>query len=193
MAVAYFSSPEEFRRWLEEHHATVVELWVGYHKKGTGRPSLSWQESVDEALCFGWIDGLRKSVDGERYKIRFTPRKPTSVWSAVNIRRFEELTAEGRIHPPGQEAFERRKENRSRIYAYEQEGGPSLSEEFEQRFQAKSEAWAFFSAQPAGYRKTASWWVMSAKREETRLRRLEQLIADSAAGRRIAQLVSKKA
>lgn len=182
--VLYFPSPADFRRWLEKHHATEKALWVGYNKKGSGEPSLTWPESVDEALCVGWIDGIRKSVDDTRYKIRFTPRKPGSVWSSVNIKRVAELSEEGRMKPAGQKAFEARKENRSGIYAYEQRG-EELPEPYAGRFRENQAAWDFYQALPPGYRKTINWWVVSAKQEETRLKRLEKLIAESAAGRRL--------
>jgi uncharacterized protein YdeI (YjbR/CyaY-like superfamily) len=182
--ILYFPSPADFRRWLEKHHATEKALWVGYYKKGSGEPSLTWPESVDEALAVGWIDGIRKSVDDTRYKIRFTPRKPGSVWSSVNIKRVAELSKEGRMKPAGQKAFEARKENRSGIYAYEQRG-EELPEPYAGRFRENPAAWDFYQALPPGYRKTINWWVVSAKQEETRLKRLEKLIAESAAGRRL--------
>lgn len=191
MKPRFFATSEEFRAWLEEHHADATELWVGYYKKGSGRPSLTWPESVDEALCFGWIDGVRKSIDAESYAIRFTPRRAGSTWSAVNIKRVQELKELGRMTPAGLEAFAARAEERSGIYAYEQRGGAELGEEFEALFRAHAEAWAFFQAQPAGYRKTATWWVVSAKREETRRKRLATLIADSASGRTIAPLTRR--
>ena len=182
--IHFFESPAEFRAWLEQHHATERELWVGYYKKGSGRPSMTWPESVDEALCFGWIDGIRKSVDGESYTIRFTPRRPRSVWSAVNIGRAGELTREGRMWPAGVKAFEARDENRSRIYAYEQRE-QGLAEPYAKKMRRNKAAWKFFQAQTASYRKLVGSWVSSAKKEETRLKRLEQLIEDSAAGRTI--------
>ena len=191
MNPTFFKSPSEFRRWLEGHHATAQELWVGFYKKASGRPSISWPESVDEALCFGWIDGVRKSVDDESYAIRFTPRKPRSVWSAVNIRRAVELERLGRMRPAGRKAFEARVENRSGIYSYEQRSA-ELDGPYGERLRQNEEAWRFFQAQPASYRKAANWWVLSAKKEETRVRRLEKLIEDSAAGRRIAQFARKK-
>jgi uncharacterized protein YdeI (YjbR/CyaY-like superfamily) len=188
MKPVFFATSEEFRAWLDEHHADATELWVGYHKKGTGRPSMTWPESVDEALCFGWIDGVRKSIDEESYAIRFTPRRARSTWSAVNIRRVQELTDLGRIRPAGLKAFAERSEERSGVYAYEQREHAELGEEFEGLFRANQPAWAFFQAQPAGYRKTAIWWVVSAKKEETRRKRLATLIEDSAQGRTIRPL-----
>jgi uncharacterized protein YdeI (YjbR/CyaY-like superfamily) len=183
----FFETPAAFRAWLEAHHATAGELWVGYHRKATGRPSLTWPESVDEALCFGWIDGIRKSVDRERYRIRFTPRRPGSVWSTVNIARAEALIEGGRMRPAGRAAFDARREDRARRYAFEQ-GTVELGDEFEAAFRADPPAWAFFQAQPPGYRRTATWWVISARQEATRRRRLATLIADSSAGLRIAAL-----
>ena len=183
-----FERPEDFRRWLERHHETVPELWVGYFKKASGRASMTWAESVDEALCFGWIDGKRKRIDDERYTIRFTPRRPGSIWSAVNIGRVAALTAEGRMRPAGLGAFEARREDRSGIYSYEQREEAVFPASFEKRFRAEKEAWAWFEEQPRGYRQATIRWVMTAKRDETRERRLATLIENSAAGRRIAQL-----
>ncbi len=188
MEPKFFASPAEFRDWLERNHASEQELLVGYHKKGTGRPSLTWSESVDEALCFGWIDGIRRTIDAERYTIRFTPRRKGSVWSKVNIRKVEELIQSGRMRPAGERAFEKRAEERSGIYSFEQRSEAVLSEEALARIRADAEAWEFWESQPPGYRRQATWWVVSAKREDTRSRRLEQLIADSAAGQRIAPL-----
>ena len=186
----YFAHPDEFREWLEQHHDTARELWVGFHKKETGRPSLTWPQSVDEALCFGWIDGIRKSVSTEAYVIRFTPRKPTSIWSNVNIRKVEALVENGRMRPAGLRAFEARDAKKSGIYAFEQRKKARLAPVEEKAFRANKTAWKFFQAQPPGYRQIASWWVISAKRAETRARRLAILIGDSAAGRRIRQLQS---
>jgi uncharacterized protein YdeI (YjbR/CyaY-like superfamily) len=179
----YFRSPAEFRRWLQKHHDSADELWVGFHKRATGKPSLTWPESVDEALCVGWIDGIRKRVDDERYKIRFTPRRKGSVWSAINIRRVGELEGERRMQPAGRAAFDLRKENRSGIYAYEQRTA-EIPEPYAAELRANPKAAAFFEAQPAWYRKQASWWVVSAKKEETRRKRLATLIARYQAGRR---------
>jgi uncharacterized protein YdeI (YjbR/CyaY-like superfamily) len=188
MKVTTFERPEAFRRWLERHHGTAPDLWVGYFKKASGRASMTWPESVDEALCFGWIDGIRKRIDDERYMIRFTPRRAGSVWSAVNIGRVAVLSDEGRMRPAGLDAFAARREDRSGIYSYEQRDQAVFPDAFEERFRADEEAWAWFEAQPKGYRQNTIRWVMTAKREETRERRLATLIADSAAGRRIAPL-----
>ena len=188
---AFFATPAEFRTWLAAHHQTARELWVGFYKKGAGRPSITWPESVDEALCFGWIDGVRKSIDDASYMIRFTPRAPRSTWSAVNIDRVTELTAQGRMHPAGLQAFEKRTEAKSRIYAYEQGKQAGFDEVHEREFRRHAKAWKFFQAQPPWYRRTASWWVMSAKKEETRQKRLAALIADSEAARTIRELNRK--
>jgi len=180
MSVIFFETPAAFHAWLAQHHASAQELWVGFYKKGTGRPSITWPEAVDEALCFGWIDGLRKSIDEASYRIRFTPRRPASIWSAVNITRVAELSAQGRMQPAGLAAFAQRADARSAIYSYEQRHAAELGEEFEQMFQANPQAWAFFQSQPSWYRRAAAWWVISAKKEETKRRRLATLIDDSA-------------
>jgi uncharacterized protein YdeI (YjbR/CyaY-like superfamily) len=164
---------------------TAVELWVGFHKKHTGAPSITWPESVDEALCFGWIDGIRKTLDDGRYVIRFTPRKPNSTWSAVNIARAKELVRLGRMSPAGLRAFEKRTPEKSAIYSYEQRRTAALNAADRKTFRANPEAWTFFRAQPAGYQRLLTYWIISAKRDETRAKRLARLIADSAAGRRI--------
>ena len=189
----FFSTSSHWRDWLENHHAHRSELWVGFHKKDSGKASLSWPESVDKALCFGWIDGLRRSIDETSYMIRFTPRKPRSIWSAVNVKRMKELTRQGRVSSAGVRAFEKRDGERTEIYAYEQRTGAELSGIHRRQFRANQGAWDFFCAQPPWYRRTASWWVISAKREDTRAKRLSQLIADSARGDRIAPLRRTKA
>jgi uncharacterized protein YdeI (YjbR/CyaY-like superfamily) len=188
MEPTFFATPDAFRAWLEEHHASATELLVGFHKKRSGKPSITWPEAVDQALCFGWIDGVRRSIDDDSYSIRFTPRKPNSTWSAVNVARVEELTRQGLMRPAGLEAFARRSPERTTTYSYEQRAGAALDPEHERRFRADKAAWAFFQAQPPWYRRAATWWVVSAKREQTRERRLAQLIADSAAGRPIRPL-----
>ena len=190
-APIFFARPAEFRAWLDAHHQSERELWVGFYKKDSGRPSITWPESVDEALCVGWIDGIRKTIDTTSYKIRFTPRKPTSTWSAVNIARVAELTREKRMRPAGLAAFKQRKDAKSGIYAYEQRQNAAFDPAQEQQFRANPKAWKFFEAQPAGYRKTATWWVISAKRPETRQKRLATLIGDSAARLPIPQLDRK--
>jgi uncharacterized protein YdeI (YjbR/CyaY-like superfamily) len=189
----YFSSPDELWAWLEEHHEAETEVWVGYWKKATGKPSLTWSQAVDQALCFGWIDGVLRRVDDERHVQRFTPRKPTSNWSAVNIAKVERLRAEGLMRPAGEAAFARRREARSGVYSYEQRHEAALDPEQEERFRANAAAWENFMAMPPSYRQMALWWVVSAKRPETRERRLATLIEDSAAGRRLAQMsIAKK-
>lgn len=188
MTPTFFATPADFRRWLKQHHKNASELWVGFHKKGTGRPSITWPESVDEALCFGWINGIRKSIDADSYVIRFTPRKKGSTWSAVNTRRAQELIREGRVQPAGLKAFEVRDPEKSGIYSFEQRQAATLDAGAHAKFKANKAAWKFFESQPPGYRKISTYWVVSAKREETRAKRLATLIEDSAEGRRIALL-----
>ena len=183
--VRFFPTPERWRAWLEKHHASAAELWVGFYKKGTGKRSITWPEAVDEALCYGWIDGIRKSIDETSYTNRFTPRRKGSNWSEVNIARIAELTQQGRMAPAGLAAFEARDPRKSGSYSFEQRQAPTLGDDFERRFRSNRKAWAFFEAQPPGYRRLAIFWGVSAKREETRERRLATLIADSAAGQRI--------
>jgi uncharacterized protein YdeI (YjbR/CyaY-like superfamily) len=191
MKPTFFRAPADLRAWFEKRHATADELWVGYYKKATGKPSITWPESVDEALCFGWIDGLRRSVDAERYMIRFTPRRPGSLWSAVNIARAQALIAEGRMWPAGRKAFEARQENRSGGYSYEQPP-LTLPEPYAALLRRNRQASAFFDTQPPSYRKSAAWWVVSAKQEATRVRRAEQLIACSARGEKIPVLTPRR-
>ena len=185
--ISFFRTPAAWRRWLEKNHTKARELWVGFFKRGSGKASITWPESVDEALCFGWIDGVRKNIDSESYKIRFTPRKPGSVWSTINVKRVNVLRGEGRMHPPGEAAFARRKAHRSGIYAYEQRPA-DLNDPWRGLLKKNQAAWTFFESQAPWYRRTAAWWVISAKREETRQRRFEQLVEDSAAGLRIRHL-----
>jgi uncharacterized protein YdeI (YjbR/CyaY-like superfamily) len=181
----FFATPEDFRKWLRVHHRSSREQWIGFHKKGSGRPSITWPESVDEALCFGWIDGLRKTIDEKSYQIRFTPRKTTSTWSAVNLRRVQELTKLGRMRSAGLKAFAARKEEKSGIYSYENRKAAVLSRADKKQFLARADAWEFFQSQPPGYRQNAIWWVVTGKKEETRESRLRKLIAASDAGKRI--------
>lgn len=185
MEPTFFAKPTDFRRWLQKHHRSEQELWVGFYKRTSRRPSITWPESVDEALCFGWIDGLRKTIDAESYKIRFTPRRKSSIWSQVNSRRVAELIRAGRMKPAGLAAFEGRDPKKTYRYSFEQREAARLSKEAEAQFRANRAAWAFFESQPPGYRKTIVWWAVSAKQEATRLRRLELLIGESAAGRRL--------
>jgi uncharacterized protein YdeI (YjbR/CyaY-like superfamily) len=184
MKVRYFKSANDFRSWLEKNHATTQELWVGYYKKSSQQPSMTWPESVDEALCFGWIDGIRKSVDDLRYTSRFTPRRRGSIWSAVNIKRAQELSDKGSMQPAGMAAFNARKENKSGIYSYEQRS-EKLAAPYEKMLRRNKAAWEFFYAQPPSYRKAIGWWVVSAKQEATRLKRLEKLMKESARGKRL--------
>lgn len=184
-APTFFASAQDFRRWLEANAAGASELLVGFHKVGSARPSMSWPESVDEALCFGWIDGVRKRIDDEAYAIRFTPRKRTSIWSAVNMRKFEVLRAQGRMTPAGEAAFAYRKDSKSVVYAYEQAGTAELSPQELQAFKNAQEAWAFFASTPPSYRKVLLHWVTTAKKAETRASRFAQLLAACAAGKRL--------
>jgi len=188
MKPTYFPTPADFREWLEANHAKAKELLVGFHKKGSGRPSLTWPESVDEALCFGWIDGVRRSLGETSYTIRFTPRRPTSIWSDVNVARVKDLERRGRLRPAGRRAFAARRSEKTGVYAFEQKEPARLSKEQEAALRANRKAAAFFDAQPPWYRRTATHWIVRAKRRETRERRLARLIEDSAAGRTLGYL-----
>lgn len=183
--VTHFDTPAAFRSWLKKHHSHRVELWVGFWRKSTRYPSITWEESVDEALCFGWIDGIRKRVDEEAYTIRFTPRRTNSHWSRRNIDRFEVLETGGRIEPAGTAAFADRTEQNSGRSSFEQEKEPALSAEYLIQLKSHDEAWADWQARPPGYRKQVSHWIMSAKRKSTQERRLAALIDDCAAGRKV--------
>lgn len=184
----FFAALVDWRAWLEKHHADAEELWVGFYKRDSGRPSITWPESVDGALCFGWIDGVRKSLDAVSYKIRFTPRKPRSVWSAINIKRVGDLSKLNLMHPAGLAAFEKREGDRSAIYAYEQRKTARLPPPFQKKFRESPVAWAFFQSRPPWYQRTSSYWVVSAKREETRMKRLALLIDCSARKQNIPSL-----
>jgi uncharacterized protein YdeI (YjbR/CyaY-like superfamily) len=192
MKPVYFKTPSELRRWLARNHAKAGELWVGFHRRATGRPSVTWPQVVDECLCFGWIDGLRRGVDDERYVIRLTPRKPRSRWSDVNVRRAHALIAAGRMKPAGRRAFDARDAEDDRAYSYERQNA-ALSPPYARRLKASPAAWRFYQAQAPWYRRSAAWWVMSAKREDTRERRLATLIADSARGMRVGPLRQRPA
>ena len=181
-AAIYFASPTEFRAWLAKHHVIRDAQVVGFRTRACGEPTMTWPESVEEALCFGWIDGKRQHVDATRYTIRFTPRRSTANWSAINIAKAKELIASGRMQPAGLAAFEARSEERSRVYSYERAQAATLAPADEKRFRGNAAAWKFFSAQPPHYRRNTYHWVISAKRAETRESRLATLIADSAAG-----------
>jgi uncharacterized protein YdeI (YjbR/CyaY-like superfamily) len=186
----FFATPAEFRAWLEEHHDTTQELWVGLHKRSSGKPSITWPEAVDQALCHGWIDGIRKSIDETSYMNRFTPRKRGSTWSAKNVKRMKELIRMGVVSPAGLKVFEERLQDKTGIYSYEQRNAARLDASQARRFRSNKKAWTFFEKQPPSYRQSAIWWVVSAKREETRLRRLAQLIDHSEHGRRVPPLAS---
>ena len=192
MHPAFFASPALLRRWFERHHADRTELLIGFYKKGSGRPSVTYSDALDEALCVGWIDGVRRSLDSESYTIRFTQRKTVSYWSAVNRRRAAALEAQGRMRPAGRAALERRGLTAARKYSFENKP-TRLAPSFEKRFRANARAWAFFGAQPPGYRRTAMFHVMSAIKEETQARRLTRLIEDSDAQRRLGILARPSA
>ncbi|HEX8228495.1 MAG TPA: YdeI/OmpD-associated family protein [Chloroflexia bacterium] len=184
MEVTFFESSSEFRKWLERNHENAKEVWVGFYKKGSGKPSITWPEAVDQALCFGWIDGIRKRVDETSYTNRFTPRRRGSTWSAVNIKRVGELTELGLMQPSGLEAFEKRDEAKAQLYSYER-AESKLDEAYERQFRENERAWTFFESQAPGYRRTSTWWIMNAKKEETRLRRLSALIEASERGEKL--------
>ncbi len=184
MKATYFRAPAEFRRWLEKNHRTARELLVGYYKKQTGKPTMTWPESVAEALCFGWIDGIRRSVDGQRYTIRFTPRRPRSTWSAINIRLVKELEAASKMTDAGRAALAARVPEKSRVYTYEQRKAVRLAPALVKRFKKEKVAWAFFATQAPSYQKKAVTWVMSAKTRATRESRFARLLASAAAGKR---------
>ncbi|MDI1255250.1 MAG: YdeI/OmpD-associated family protein [Flavobacterium sp.] len=184
MTTTFFPTPTEFREWLEKNHQTATELLVGFYKVDSGKPSITWSQSVDQALCFGWIDGVRRSIDKESYSIRFTPRKSTSIWSAINIQKMEALTKAGLMTEKGLQAFSLRTESRSNIYAHEKEPVP-LDAAYEQQFQQQQLAWEFFLKQAPSYKKVMVHWIMSAKQEKTRQSRLEKTIQVSAAQKRM--------
>ena len=184
MKPTFFKTPADFRSWLEKHHARADELLVGFYKKESGKPSITWPESVDEALCFGWIDGIRRRIDDISYSIRFTPRRRGSIWSTVNTKRVAELIKDKRMRPAGVKAFEARDPKKTGIYSFERETA-TLPAEFEKAFRANTKAWKFWEAQPPGYRRLAAYFVTSAKQDETRRRRLDVLIRDSARGLRL--------
>ncbi len=192
MDAIYFETPEAFRDWLDANHAAAADQWVGFYKRGADQTGISYKQAVDEALCYGWIDSARKSIDAARHTIRFTPRRPGSVWSLYNVGRVEALTSEGRMQPAGLKAFEARRPEKTGIYSGEQKTMPELSAEETQTFQRHIDAWAFFQKQAATYRKAALWWIVSAKQAATRQKRLTKLIEDSASNQRLAQLVYRK-
>ena len=188
MKPTFFATPAAFRAWLEGHHDEATELWVGFHKIGSGNPSMTWSESVDQALCFGWIDGVRQGIDEGTYAIRFSPRKPGSIWSAANQKRIQELSKEGLVQPAGLAAFKARRPGKSGVYSYEQRTGARLLPDEVRRFRANRPGWKFFQAQAPSYRKAAIWWIASAKKQETRGKRLEELIRYSSQNRPVPPL-----
>lgn len=187
MTPTYFATKQDFRIWLEKNHDKKADLLVGFYKVDSGKPSVTWSESVDQALCFGWIDGIRKSIDSQSYCIRFTPRKPKSIWSAINIQKVDQMNKLGLMHPAGLAAFERRNEQKSVIYSYENRP-QKLSDENEILLKSNLKAWEFFQSQPPSYQKIAIYWVVSAKQETTRQKRMNELIADSEKGLKIKPL-----
>lgn len=186
MKPTFFSDQLKFREWLKKHHTDKTELLVGFYKVTSGKKSMTWPQSVDEALCYGWIDGIRKSIDEESYTIRFTPRRPTSIWSTVNIKKMKELSEKGLMQTAGLEAFKHRKENKSAIYSYENKA-MLLDKAFEKQFKANKKAWDFFQSKAPSYKKVVINWLMNAKQESTKLKRLEKAISASEAGNKLKQ------
>lgn len=184
MKPTFFSSAPEFRKWLSKNHKTETELLVGFYKVGSGKPSMTWSQSVDEALCFGWIDGVRRSIDEERYCIRFTPRRPTSIWSAINIEKVNQLTEKGLMKPAGLAVFNARKEENANVYSHENVLA-TLPKELERKFKANKKAWQFFTSQAPSYQKVIIHWISTAKQVTTQWRRLEKAIDASAQHQRI--------
>jgi uncharacterized protein YdeI (YjbR/CyaY-like superfamily) len=182
----FFPTPADFRTWLKKNHVTAAELWVGFYTKDSGKPSITWPESVDQALCFGWIDGIRKRVDEISYQIRFTPRRRGSIWSATNIKRAKELAKQKQMRPIGLKAFAARIHNKSGVYSYEQRY-TELRQSYAKVLKKNKAASNFFENQPPSYRKMIGWWIISAKKEETRMARLTKLISESAKGKRLLQ------
>ena len=191
MTPIFFSNQQEFRKWLTKNHKKETELIVGYYKVNSGKPSMTWSQSVDQALCFGWIDGVRRSIDSESYCIRFTPRKPTSKWSEVNLKKVAELSKQGLMQPSGVEIFMKRKVEESKIYSFEN-AGKQLAQNLEKKFKANKAAWSFFTKQAPSYKKMIVHWITSAKREETQLTRLEQAITESVKQKRIGDQYKKR-
>jgi uncharacterized protein YdeI (YjbR/CyaY-like superfamily) len=191
MPPLFFPTPTDFREWLAQNHNQVTEVWVGFYKVGSGKPSITWPAAVDQALCYGWIDGIRKSIDAESYQIRFTPRKPNSIWSAVNLQKVQELINQGLMQPAGLAIYNKRKENNAQLYSFEQ-AVVELSESDQKELASNEKAWNFFQSQAPSYRKAAIWWVISAKTEATRRKRLTTLISDSEVGQRLAHLTRPK-
>ena len=192
MKPKFFKTPANFRAWMEKNHATAPELLVGFYKMESGRSSITWPQSVDVALCFGWIDGVRRRQDETAYTIRFTPRKPSSIWSAINARRILELERLGLMTDAGRAAFARRDAEKTKLYSYESRHSAAFDAKLEHQFRADKGAWEFFQSQPPGYRKVLTFWVMQAKQEETRRRRLGKLIASSANRKRFGDIFVNK-
>jgi uncharacterized protein YdeI (YjbR/CyaY-like superfamily) len=191
MPPRFFKSPADFRAWLARNHASASELWVGFYRKDSGKGGLTYSDALDEALCFGWIDGVRKRVDAVSFMQRFSPRTPKSIWSAVNLKRVAALTKAGRMDAVGLQVFRDRDVQRSKLYSYERKQS-QLEEGLLRRFRSYATAWRFFEAQAPSYQRTVTWWIMSAKKEETRCRRLDILIAGSESGRRLGLLTPQK-
>jgi uncharacterized protein YdeI (YjbR/CyaY-like superfamily) len=189
-AATFFATPAELRAWFEKHHESESELWLGYYKKAAGRQTITWEQAVEEALCFGWIDGKVQRIDELRYRQRFSPRRRTSNWSAVNIAKVAELRERGRMAPAGEAAFAARREDRTAVYSYERRHEARFDKEQRSAFRANEAAWAWFEGQSDAYRHLATFWVVSAKRPETRARRLATLVECSAEGRRVPALTS---
>lgn len=188
MKPIYFATPARWRAWLEANHATKLELLVGFHKTSTGKACITWSQSVDEALCFGWIDGIRRSLGDEAYTIRFTPRKPTSIWSAVNVAKIAELRNANKMHPAGEAAFAKRTDAKTNLYSSERYAAAKFSAAQRKQFTANAKAYAWFSAQPPGYQNLTTYWVTSAKQEATQTKRLAELIVHSAKGEKLPRL-----
>jgi len=184
MTPTFFAKQSDFSKWLNKNYKKETELLVGFYKVDSGKPSMTWSQSVDEALCFGWIDGVRKSIDKDSYCIRFTPRKPTSIWSAVNIKKIDELTKQGLMQPEGFASFKMRKEHKSKIYAYEKDP-VNLADDFKTKFKVNKKAWDFFTTQAPSYQKTIIHWIMTAKQKTTQLTRLDKVIAESEKQKRL--------
>ncbi len=189
--IKYFKTQQSFRAWLEKNHAKKDELWLGYYKKASGKKSITYKEALEEVLCFGWIDGISRGIDDEKYCQRYTPRRKGSIWSAVNIKKAEELIKNGKMHSSGLHVYKNRDPEKAGLYSGEQKE-IKFTPQFEKKLKSNKKAWAYFSNMPPGYRRTATWWVISAKQEETKKRRLDTLIKDSAAGRKIALLMPAK-
>ena len=190
MKPKFFKSQADFRKWLEKNHAKQTELFIGFYKKNSGKPSVTYPEALDEALCFGWIDGVRRRIDEDSYLQRFTPRRPSSIWSNVNVRHVERLTKLGRMAPAGLTAYQQRNPKRTGIYSFENRPR-ELAPAYEKKFRANKKAWQFFEQQPPSLKRTCIFWIMSAKQEETRLRRLDSLIESSAKGERRGEMTAK--